>query len=235
MEFANNWDLSPFPDYMYEPVLKLQMRLFGGQGPDRAMDDAGFILRYDPEIVAGQYTRPKTPEERKDLAEFFEGFKPPNRKSDAEIQAILDKPYPFESPKAINLIFGGTHFHTFAATQTTIGKIMRVKVYGHFGDQKTKPADLLRSYSYAFDEIKKRQLPLISQYPEDFLLYVYRNFVRMPALLNNEYEGRRFPDVTRVEICLHSLVMTRVFKLRLQDFPEVEPNWHCLASTEVNT
>ena len=112
---------------------------------------------------------------------------------------------------------------------------MRVKAYGRFGDQESNSEKLLESFGYLIDNIRDRKLPLISEYPEDFLLYVYRNFIRMPSVDTKEYDGRRrFKDLRCVEMCLHGVVLRQIFKLRLEDYLEVEPKWHCVTSTEVS-
>jgi hypothetical protein len=232
MEFENHWDLSPFPDYMYEPVLKLQMRDMAGFGPECDHDDSKFEIKYDPSITAGRYSRPPTQKE----IEVRKIMGRPNM-SQAQIEQELIAPLPYDSTQGMNVIGGFSNNNKFAAKKMVIGSIIRVKAYGTYVTQKyNQPSEILQHYRYVLQNLRDSKTPIVSQHPEDFLLYAYRNYINMPSVDTKEYDGeRRFKDVRRIEMCLHSVVMTQVFKLRLQDYPEVESNWYCLASTEVNS
>ncbi len=49
------------------------------------------------------------------------------------------------------------------------------------------------------------------------------------------YSSDALAFAQRIEICLPAAVLTQFFGLSAQDYPEIEPKWHCLASIEVRT
>jgi hypothetical protein len=55
IEFANNWELSPWPARMYEPVLNLHMRDMAGFPSGCSDEDSSFKIHYDPSIIAGRH------------------------------------------------------------------------------------------------------------------------------------------------------------------------------------
>jgi hypothetical protein len=235
MEFADNWAASPWPDHVYEPVLKLHMRNLAQSMPESADDDSGFVIQYDPSIVAGQYSRPRTAEERADIIKYNEWRSPEMRHAEAQLDREMNASLPYDSPQQKNIIGIPTQYDRFAATKTAIGPVLRVKAYGVLHPKDNQPEVFLESYAYTLKDLKNGNTPIISQYPRDFLLYTYRNYIKMPFVNRRSKSEIPFAGVKQIEMCLHAVVMTQVFKLRLQDFPEVEPQWHCLASTEVNT
>jgi hypothetical protein len=235
MEFANNWELSPWPDHMYEPVLKLHMRDMAGFFSGCSLDDSSFQIYYDPSIIAGRYSRPKTAEERALVVQMNEGRAPHVRDSDTEVSRRMDEPFFYSTPEEKN-VFGlsaGTRY--FFAKKTVIGNIMRIKANpqsgDYYGDGPT--IERLRSYGYMLQGLKDSETPIISHHPKEFLLYAYRSYIKMPAINTIEANGeKRFKELRHVEICLHATVLTQIFNLRLDDYPEVEPDWHRLSSVE---
>ena len=229
MEFANNWDFSPWPSLMYEPVLKLKMRDRVGRGPEAPDDASSFMIKYDPSIMAGRYSRPPTP---KEIAMRRTVGRP--GKSEAQIEEAVNAPTAYDSPQEKNILGGVADNNTFAASKTAIGRVMRIKADRRDGVNDSKTFTALESFDYTLKALKASNTPIISEYPEDFLLYAYRNYILMPSIARDQGWESRYKDVRCIEMCLHSVVLTQVFKLRLQDYPEVEPHWHCLASTEVS-
>jgi hypothetical protein len=235
MEFADSWAASPWPDHVYEPVLKLHLRNLAQSMPESADDDSGFVIQYDPTIVDGRYSRPKSAKQREDARHFNEIRPLASRRSEKDLEIELNTPVPYDSPQQKNIIGIPTQYDRFAATKTAIGPVLRIKAYGVLHPKDNQPEVFLESYAYTLKDLKNGNTPIISQYPRDFLLYTYRNYIKMPFVNRRSKSEIPFAGVKQIEMCLHAVVMTQVFKLRLQDFPEVEPNWHCLASTEVNS
>ncbi|MDP8997422.1 MAG: hypothetical protein M3O03_10555 [Pseudomonadota bacterium] len=231
MEFANNWDLSPFPNYMYELVLKLKMRDIGGMGPEAPLDASRFMIKYDPSTITGRYSRPKTAEELERATKFYNMISPEYRSA---IPDKPDRPVPYDSPQEKNILGGTADNNAFVASKAAIGSIMRVRAFHWSGEQEWQPNEFLKTCGNEIGHLKASNTPVVSQYPEDFLLYAYRNYIRMPSIARGDGWQSRYKDVRRIEMCLHAVVLTQVFKLRLEDYPEVEPHWHCLASTEVS-
>lgn len=229
MKFENNWDISPWPYNMYEPVLKLHMRDMARMEKGSPDDDSSFMIKYDPSIIAGRYSRPPT---AKEIAMRKLSGRP--SKTAAQIEEAVHAPTAYDSPEEKNILGGFGLGHAFSASKTAIGSIMRVKAYGRSGNQESQPNQLLETYGYTIRLLKDKNTPIISEHPEDFLLYAYRNYIRMPSIVRGFGWESRHQHVRRVEICLHAVVLTQVFKLHLEDYLEVEPHWHCIASTEVS-
>ena len=232
MEFANSWDVSPWPDHMYEPVLKLHMRDTAGFPSGCSDDDSSFEIHYDPSIVAGRYSRPKTAEERALVVQMNEGRAPHVLDSDTEVSRRMDEPFPYSTPQEKNIL-GRFNSGYFSASKTVIGNVMRIKVEPRSGDNVGETAKRLKSFNYTLQDVIDSNTPIISQHPKDFLLYAYRNYIKMPAINTIEANGeKRFKELRQIEICLHASVLTQIFNLRLEDSPEVEPDWHRLSSVE---
>ena len=170
------------------------------------------------------------------LLQMNEWRAPYVRDSDAEVSRRMDKPLPYGSPQEKNVLGSFNSGRNFSAKKTVIGNIMRIKANpqsgDYYGDGPT--IERLRSYGYTLQYLKDSETPIISQHPKDFLLYAYRNYIKMPAINTIEANGeKRFKELRQIEICLHASVLTQIFNLRLEDYPEVEPDWHCLAAQEL--
>jgi hypothetical protein len=220
MEFENNW-VYPWPDTAYDPVLKVMMWISNG-GREAEADDVSIRIEYDPQIEAGHYTRYRTDEERIGVSPLSAG-----------------NPLPFSSRQSENIILRSRKpllgaSDTFDASNEIHGSVRRIKMYRSFVPGNKYGLDPVWTLNNKIEYIKENKFPVISQYPKDFLLYAFRNYIGLSDL-----NGLGFPPipntaVTRIEMCLHAEVMTKFFQLQLSDYQEVEPGWYCISALELN-
>jgi hypothetical protein len=167
------------------------------------LEDLGFAVIYDPEIKPDQYVIPIPVEER--------------TYGNATVR-------PFKSDRAKNI-------GEFSAEGKVAGPTLRIKFLSHYvTGARLDPVERLRK---DFQYLREYDVPIISTFPKDFLLYVLKNYICLRSLRTNDFTQERYPDLTRIEMCVQRPVMTEVFELPLSDFTEVEPNWFCLASREI--
>jgi hypothetical protein len=226
MEFANNWDFS-LSRFAFDPVLHVCMRYDGNEGPDaqEREDDANFKIYYDPSIVPGNYLRPMTAEEIK---------------SDT---AILRGPsLPADSPSVypIKGIFPGELTTGFLAKSNLVGDVLRVRLQPSAVEKFMWDRNGINFWYDKIELAKRAKYPVISEYPTDFLLYAFKNLIFIPEVYSlqstkkgDHYKWITIPGANRVEICMHKPVLTKIFNCAASDYPEVEPEWHCLAAQEL--
>ncbi len=228
MEFANNWDFS-LSRFAFDPVLHVCMRYDGNEGPDaqEREDDANFKIYYDPSIVAGNYLRPLTAEEMKSDTTIFRG---------PSLPADSPPVYPIKG------IFPGEVSAGFSAKRNLVENVLRVKLMPALPAKNPNAGELhgLDSWRLKIDVIKLAKYPVISDYPTDFLLHAFKNLIVIPEVYSlqstkkgDHYKWITIPGAKRVEICMHEPVLTKIFNCAASDYPEVEPEWHCLASQEL--
>jgi hypothetical protein len=218
MQFENNW-VYPWPHTAYDPVLKVRMRI-GGGGRESENDDVSIRIEYDPQIEAGRYSEPKTQEQRERFPE------------------VADKPSPFVSPDSRQIAdtpsgIGGTHF---PAHNEIHGTVRRIKMYRLYVPGNTHGLDPVWTLEHEVKYIKAGNYPAISQYPREFLLYAFKNYIGLTKLNLNRTVWPEVPNtgVKRIEMCLHADVMTKFFHLPLKNFEQVEPGWYCISALEKN-
>jgi hypothetical protein len=216
MQFENNW-VYPWPGTAYDPVLKVRMSI-SSVGRDAEVDDVSICIEYDPQIEAGRYIYYLTEEERRGL-----------------LPKYAEKPYPFRSSdtRQITDMPDGLYGRPFPAHNEIHGAVRRIKLYRDYIPGKMYGPDPLKTLNNKIDYIKAGNYPIISQYPKDFLLYAFKNYIGLSDL-----NGLGFPpvpntSVKRIEMCLHAVVMTKFFQLPLKDFEQVEPGWYCISALEL--
>jgi hypothetical protein len=221
MEFENNWAY-PWPNTAYDPVLKARMSI-SSVGRDAEVDDVSIRIDYDPQIVAGRYIYYLTEEEKR---------------TSGLLPKYAEKPRPFWSPTSENIItmwrpqqIGAGD--CFRAHNEIHGAVRRIKLYRDYIPGKVYGPDPLKTLNNKVDYIKAGNYPIISQYPKDFLLYAFKNYIGLSDL-----NGLGFPpvpntSVKRIEMCLHAVVMTKFFQLSLNDFEQVESGWYCISALEL--
>lgn len=230
MQFENNWARSPFREHLYDPVLKLHMR---DTYPARMYPEnaACFKIYYDPSIVAGQYSRPPSQEEiDKDISWNADRIKHEwFRPIDPYQPRVLD------TTQEKNIMGEYSGFQDFYTTKTPLDDVLRIKPYGSIDEKFDSLSGAIFSINTRINELKKNAPPVISEHPKEFFLYAYRGYIMMPELIQVGHKGDRFnsyKNIQRVELCMHVEMMKQVFDLSPKDYLEVEPNWHCLTSTD---
>jgi hypothetical protein len=212
MVFEDNWAY-PWPNWMYEPVLKLILQTSHGREPE--WGDASFAVYYDPEMIPGYYSRPKTPEEREQNLRY------------ANSARFADDPVRVASKSRRSIFEPGSM--PFWAKGEMSGDTLRIK----FLKQGEKD-ELYWANAYV-DKIKKSNVPIISAFPQEFLIYVLKNYIYLPGLPEEaDFPLTSHPNLRRVEMCVSQTVMTKILELNLADYVEVEPDLYCLAARELN-
>jgi hypothetical protein len=217
MEFENNW-VYPWPDTAYDPVLKVRMSI-GGGGREADVDDVSIRIDYDPQIEAGRYTQYLTEKERIGV---------PSRHA--------DKPRAFWSPesKRITDMPNGIGGSNFPAHNEVHGAVRRIKMYRRYVPANKLGVNAISALENKIAYIKAGNFPVISRNPKDFLLYAFRNYIGIFDLNGINFPPVPNTNIKRIEMSLHSEVMTKFFHLPLQDYDEVEPDWYCISARELN-
>jgi hypothetical protein len=162
-----------------------------------------FSVFYDPEIKSGQYDMPIPAQLRDGGPETVWSFKSDRAKKIGE----------------------------FSADGDVSGPVLRIKFQnGYLVGTRLDPIVSLRG---DIRILRNQDVPIVSTFPKEFLLYVLKNYICLRSLRTNDFTKERYPDLTRIEMCVQRPVMTEVFELPLSDYTEVEPNWFCLASREI--
>ena len=226
MEFANNWDFS-LSRFAFDPVLHVCMRYDGNEGPDaqEREDDANFKIYYDPSIIAGNFLRTLTPEEVKNNTAKLRG---PSLKADSPPVSEIKGSFPVGAGVGIS------------AKRKLVDDVLRVKILPS-ADRIFMDGDTgLDSWKLTLSVMKKQNFPIIAEHATDFLLYAFKNLIVIPEVYSlqstkkgDHYKWITIPGAKRVEICMHEPVLTKIFNCAASDYPEVEPEWHCLASQEL--
>lgn len=217
MDFENNWAY-PWPRSMYEPVLKIILRPSHGSQPEP--NDVSFAVFYDPEMVPGYYSRPKTPEERERVLRY------------GNIDRLADEPVPVESKSTRDIFEFPTK--TFWAQAEIAGDSLRVKFLKQARSADKAHGDELTWGSKYIDGIKKSTVPIISSFPREFLIYLLKNYINLPGLPDEAgFPLASHPNLRSIEMCVSQTVMTEILKLNPVDYVQVGPDWYCLASREL--
>jgi hypothetical protein len=218
MDFEDNWAY-PWPRCMYEPVLKITMH--PSHGPQPEPHDVSFAVYYDPEMIPGYYSRPPTLEERERLlryessARFADDPRPVQSKSSRDI---------FEFPS-----------QTFRAQAEIAGDSLRVKFLKQVRFANEARGDELYWGKAYIDGIKKSTVPIIPSRPREFLIYLLKHYINLPALPDEaDFPLASHPNLRRIEMCVSQIVMTKILKRKPADYVQVEPDWYCLAARELN-
>jgi hypothetical protein len=165
-------------------------------------DEANLIITYDPEIRPGRLTQPPSPQTRA------------RRLSIPSLAHLADEPNVFGSDQSVQAQIINLEWDVPT-------DILRLKV----------PYDRERMSLWIRDTAN-RALPIISEYPAEFLLYCIKSVVKL-----NELRSKRIteecPQVRRIEVAVRTEVARHVFKLSLSDLAEVEAGWVCIGSREI--
>lgn len=124
--------------------------------------------------------------------------------------------------------------NSFPANKEIIDNVLRIKMYKRYIPSNKQRLSVMESFGYDFRYIKAGNYPDISEYPEDFLLYAFKNSINLSELCAEGNFHKPIPGLKRIEMCLHAEVMAGVFHLRLADYEEVEPGWYCISSRELD-
>lgn len=217
MDFEDNWAY-PWPTSMYDPVLKIILR--PSHGREAEPHNASFASYFDPEMLPGYYSRPKTTEER-DLDLRYE--------SSAK---FADNPVAVQSQSTRNIFDGPPR--TFRAQAEISGDTLRLKFMKQYQSADKARGELYWANAY-LNGIGKSGVPIVSEFPREFLVYLLKSYINLPGLPDDaDFPLASRPNLRRIEICVSSAVMTEILKLNLADHVQVEPDWHCLASRELN-
>jgi hypothetical protein len=203
MVFEDNF-VYPFPDTMYDPVLKVRVRITSYH--ETHPRGVPLAIYYNPDIEADRLTVPVS-EEIKALWRSR-----PQDQHKAEDDSIR---WPFKSDKDVKVIDEGCRWER-------AGEAVRLKI-----------SSKSESFRNAARIIKSLNIPKISDNPLSFLIYVYKNYINLSALSDEYYTKELCPAAKRAEICLNADAFLNVFELSPADYAEVEPGWYCLASREL--
>jgi hypothetical protein len=220
VDFEDNWAY-PWPSLMYEPVLKIRLQPSHGREPEP--HDLSFKVYYDPEMVSGYYSRPKTAEER----ELDLRYESSARFADAPV-AVQSKSSRdiFEFPS-----------HPFQAEAEIAGDSLRVKFLNQVRSlERGRGGDDVYWGNVYVDGIKKSTVPIIPSRPREFLVYLLKHYINLPALPEEAcFPLASRPNLRRIEMCVSQAVLTKVLKLNPADYMQVEPDWYCLAARELDS
>jgi len=215
MIFEDNWAY-PWPTIMYDPVLKIILRPSHGREAEKG--DASFAAYYDPNMIREYYSRPKTAEER-ELDLRYESS-----------ARFADNPVPVQSQSTRNILEGPPR--SFLAQAEISGSTLRVKFLKQF--QPSDRGELYWANAY-LEEIEKSNVPIISELPREFLTYLLQSYINLPGLPDDaDFPLASHPNLRRIEMCVSPTVITEILKLNSADYAQVESNWHCFASRELN-
>lgn len=207
MEFDDNFvcpKVYPYSSYMYDPLLKVRVQITSYH--EYTIWDVPIAIYYDPEIEAGHLTVPVSEETK---ARWRSS---PLRRHMADDDKLR---WSFRSDKEIKI-------YDIQCRWEKANDIARLKIslkgeiFVHIGRN-----------------IRSLNIPIISDDPLSFLIHVYKNYIKIPALENEYYTKKFFPEATSAEICLNADAFLNAFELSPADYPEVEPGWFCLASKEI--
>ncbi|MET3845236.1 hypothetical protein [Bradyrhizobium sp. OAE829] len=218
MVFEDNWAY-PWPTSMYDPVLKIILRPSHGREPEP--NDVSFAAYYDPEMIPGYYSRPKTAEER-ELDLRYESS-----------ARFADDPIAVQSLSTRNIFEGPPR--SFRAQAEISGNTLRVKFLKQLQSADEARGDELYWAKAYLDGIKKSNVPIVSAFPRELLIYLLKNYIHLPGLPDDaDVPLASHPNLRRIEMCVSQTVMTEILKLNPSDYEQVEPDWYCLASQELN-
>src|SRR4051812_28540693 len=164
MIFEDNWAY-PWPTSMYDPVVKIILRPSHGREPEKG--DASFAAYYDPEMIPGYYSRPKTAQER-ELDLRYESS-----------ARFADNPIAVQSPSTRNIFDRPPR--SFRAQAESSGNTLRVKFLKQFQSADEARGDELYWANAYLDGIRNSNIP-ISAFPREFLLYLLKNYIHLPGL-----------------------------------------------------
>lgn len=217
MEFEDNWAY-PWPTIMYDPVLKIILRPSHGREPEP--HDTSFSACYDPGMIPGYYSRPKTTEERERDLRYESSAR------------FADNPIPVQSPSARNIFDGSPR--TFVAQAGLRGDALRLKFMKQYQSAVKTRGELYWANGY-LEGIAKSNVPIISARPREFLIHVLKSYIHLPDLPEDaDFPRDSCPHLRRIELCVSPAIMTKILKLDPADHVQVEPDWYCLASRELN-
>jgi hypothetical protein len=173
-------------------------------------------------MMPGYYSRPKTAEEREqnlryaNTDRFVDDFVP----ASSELKRNI-----FEVPP-----------RSFRAQAETSGNTLRVKFLKQFKSVDETRGDELYWANACLDGIEKSNVPIISEFPREFFIYILKSYISLPGLPDDaDCPLASHPNLRRIEMCVLSTVMTKILKLDLADYVKVEPDWYCLAARELNS
>lgn len=209
MQFANNWVypvVYPYSNVMYDPILKVRAEISSYH--ESYAGDVPIAIYYDPEIEADHLTVPVSEETK---ARWRSS---PLRRHKADDDSIR---WSFRSDKEMKI-------DDVPCRWETVGDTVRLKISSR-GETFLQVSRLVKSLN----------IPIISDDPLLFLLYVYKNYINVPALEveDDHYSKKYYPSINRAEICLDADAFLNAFDLSPSDYAEVEPGWYCVASKEV--
>jgi hypothetical protein len=171
-------------------------------------------------MIPGYYSRPPTPEEREQILRYESSAR------------FADDPIPVSS-KFKRDIFDFPSF-PFRAEAEMSGDTIRVKFLKQLQGASKKTGDELYWGNAYIDKIKKSTVPIISSFPREFLIYILKHYINLPGLPDEaDFPLASHPNLRRIEMCVSQTVMTKILKLDLADYVEVEPDWYCLAAREL--
>ena len=207
MEFENNWvypAIYPYSNVMYDPVLK--ERVCVGSYRESGPSEVPIFIYYDPEIEADRLTVPVSEETK---ARWRSS---PLRRHMADDDSLR---FSFRSDKEIKI-------DDVPCCWERAGDAVRLKIHSS--------SETLRQVRRI---IKSLNIPKISDDPLSLLIYVYKNYINIPALEGEYYNEKLCPVAKRAEICLKADAFLNAFEPPPADYAEVEAGWFCLASKEI--
>lgn len=207
MEFEDNFvcpKVYPYSLYMYDPLLKVRVQITSYH--ELTVRDVPIAIYYDPEIEAGHLTVPVSEETKASWRSS------PLRRHMADDDRLR---FSFRSDKEIMI-------SDVMCLWEKANETARLKI-SLGGETFVKIGRRIRSLN----------IPIISDDPLSFLIHVYKNYLKIPALEDEYYTKKIFPEARSSEICLNADAFLNAFELSPADYPEVEPGWFCLASKEI--
>jgi hypothetical protein len=223
-ELSNNW-VFPFPDRAYDPKLKVCIRYWSGWGPEPEMDSARFAILSVPRLIEGTYSEPLSSSDQEEIAKY------------GVSRQEVDKSVPIDTYKSFNIVDSRTSLGLFEAHRKIIGPLLRVYLF-RSSIATSKDPDGLWYLKRQIEKIKSRNSGLLKSNTEDFLVYAFKNLIKMKSVILEFGENTPSPPIlgiSQVDICMHASAMTNVFHLQCEEYQEVEVGWHQLASRDVNS
>jgi hypothetical protein len=151
-------------------------------------------------MIPGYYSRPKTAQEREQDLRY------------ASSARFVDDPIAVESKLRRNIF--EVPPRSFRAQAEISGNTLRVKFLKQFQSADETRGDELYWANAHLDGIEKSNVPIISAFPREFLIYILKSYINLPGLPDDaDFPLAFHPNLRRIEMCVLPTVMTEILKL----------------------
>jgi hypothetical protein len=191
------------PGWLIDPVLKLRLNTSKDKEYGLHLN-----LWYDPTIDPNHLVRMPTPEEH---ARYL---------SEPYWVKLADKP----------ILVTGSSENTIKITSFALrwdepqDGVWRIKITNDWQSYQSKGSLFL-----------KEKAPVAQDSPNGILLYMAQSLIKFSEIncLGKKVISERYPDVRRLESCIHLDVAERYFGLNFDQYEEVEPGWVRVGAREI--